>query len=70
MINNDVPVVLRDLPPNIRGFVCLGSDYNPCIVINSRLTVEQQRRTFDHEMRHIINGEMDDPSYNEYGDRA
>ena len=70
MMHEDVQVVLIDLPPRIHGFVCLGSDYNPCIVINSRLSVEQQQRTFHHEMKHIINGEMDDPSYKEYGDLA
>ena len=70
ILTEDVQVVLMDLPTRVRGFVCLGSDYNPCIVINSRLSFEQQQRTFHHEMRHIVNGEMDDPSYKEYGDPA
>ena len=63
----DVPVVLVDLPPHVRGFVCLGSDYNPCIVINSRLSVEQQKKTWRHEMNHIINGDFDNDDYQEYG---
>lgn len=66
-MNEDVHVVLMDLPPRIRGFVCLGSDYNPCIVINSRLPFEQQQRTFRHEMEHIRTGQMDDDDYMEYG---
>lgn len=61
-----VPVVLMDLPPHIRGFTCLGSDYSPCIVINSRLSVEQQKKTWRHEMNHIVNGDMDDDDYEEY----
>lgn len=66
-MNEDIPVVLMDLPPRIRGFVCLGSDYNPCIIINSRLPFEQQQRTFRHEMEHIRTGQMDDDDYMEYG---
>ena len=69
-MRDDVPVVLLDLPPRVRGFVCLGSDYNPCIVINSRLTQEQQLKTYLHEMSHIERGEMDDDDYHEYGDPA
>lgn len=62
-----VPVVLKDLPPHVRGFICLGSDYNPCIVINSRLSREQQQKTYRHELKHLENGEMDNSSYTEYG---
>lgn len=65
-MNEDVPVVLKDLPPRIHGFVCLGSDYNPCIIINSRLSVEQQRETYRHEMSHIQTGQIDDDNYVEY----
>ena len=63
---DDIPVVLMDLPPRVHGFVCLGSDYTPCIVINSRLTVEQQKKTFLHEMEHIRTGQIDDDGYVEY----
>ena len=69
-MTDNIPVVLKDLPTSIHGFVCLGSDYNPCIVINSRLTVEQQRKTFQHEMDHIESGQIDDDDYTEYGDPA
>lgn len=65
---DNVPVVLMDLPPHIHGFVCLGSDYNPCIVINSRMTIEQQKKTFVHEMEHIRTGQIDDDDYIEYGE--
>ena len=62
-----IPVVLKDLPPAIRGFCCLGSDNEPCIVLNSRLTQEQQHKTYVHELRHISSGEMYDETYVEYG---
>ena len=65
-MNQDVPVILRDLPETIRGFVCLGSDYEPVIVINSRMSKEQQKKTYKHELDHIQSGELTDPSYVEY----
>ena len=60
------PVVLKDLPSGIRGFVCLGSDYEPVIVLNSALSREQQRATYRHEMEHILRGEVWNENYHEY----
>jgi Zn-dependent peptidase ImmA (M78 family) len=65
-MNDPVPVVLVDLPPHVRGFTCLGSDYNPIIVINSRMSAEQQRKTYKHELEHIRTGQIDDDNYVEY----
>ena len=62
----DVPVVLKDLPVKIHGFVCLGSDYEPIIIINSRLSWEQQQKTYKHELQHIQRGEIYDTEYHEY----
>lgn len=64
---DEVPVVLMNLPCHIKGFVCLGSDYNPCIIINSRMTAEQQLKTYKHEMEHIRKGDMYNENYYEYG---
>lgn len=69
-MHDNIPVILKDLPPHIRGFVCLGSDYEPIIIVNARLSVEQQRKTFRHEMDHIISGQIFDDDYIEYGDPA
>ncbi len=63
---NEVPVILQDLPEKIRGFCCLGVDYEPCIVLNSRLSKEQQRKTYRHEMKHITSGQLFDEGYVEY----
>lgn len=68
-MNELVPVVLEDLPTSVHGFCCLGVDYEPCIIINSRLTKEQQREVYLHEMGHISSGEIYDPGYSEYGRR-
>lgn len=63
---DEVPVVLRDLPTTARGFVTIGSDNEPLIIINSRMTVEQQHKTYLHEMSHIITGQLYDEDYVEY----
>lgn len=63
----NVPIVLKSLPVDVRGFVCLGSDYEPIIVINSRLSREQQLLTYQHELKHLRRGDMFNEDYNEYG---
>ena len=59
-------VILQDLPTSVRGFVFQGSDGDPVIVLNARLTREQNRKTYDHEKRHIERGDMYEPNYIEY----
>ena len=59
--------ILMDLPTSVRGMVFLGDDGEPVIVVNSRLTREQNRRTWDHEQEHIARGDLNEPTYNEYG---
>ena len=59
-------VILQDLPTSVRGFVFLGDDGEPVSVVNSRLTREQNRRTFRHEKEHIRKDELHDTTYHEY----
>lgn len=63
---SDIPIILKDLPVGVKGFVCLGSDYEPVIVINSRLSRENQLKTYRHEKDHIDRGEMFNEDYHEY----
>lgn len=63
---HDVPIILKDLPVHVHGFVCLGSDYEPIIVINARLSRVQQLRTYRHEIKHIKRGDMYNNNYHEY----
>ena len=58
--------ILQDLPTSVRGFVFQGEDGEPVIVVNSRLTREQNIRTFDHEQNHIRRNELNEPTYIEY----
>ena len=60
--------VLMDLPTSIRGFCCCDQDGEPMIVVNSRLTREQNQLTYDHERRHIRRGDMYNEDYHEYGE--
>ena len=59
-------VILQDLPTSVRGFVFHDEDGEPVIVINSRLTREQNLKTYRHERRHIKRNELNEPTYNEY----
>lgn len=59
-------VKLDDLPPRIKGFCYHDYDGNEFITINSRLSADQQRAVYDHEMRHIRNHDMENMDYHEY----
>ena len=60
-------VILENMPTSIRGYVFKDDDGALVIVLNSRLSREQNRRTYEHERQHIERGEMDEPTYIEYG---
>lgn len=60
-------VILQDLPTSVRGFCYHDNDGEAYVVLNSRLTMEQNRRTYAHEKRHIERGDMYDETYDEYG---
>ena len=61
-----IPVILLNLPTHIRGFCCLGSDFEPCIFLNARLPYEQRVRAYLHELEHIRKGELYDAGFTEY----
>ena len=58
---------LMDLPTSVRGICYHDDDGEEFIILNSRLTREQNRKTYDHEKKHIDRGDMYEPTYNEYG---
>ena len=58
-------VILQDLPTSVRGFCFLGEDGEPVIVVNSRLTREQNRKTYRHERKHIRKNQLTDKNYKE-----
>ena len=54
-------VRLIDLPVKIKGVVSYSQDGTPNIYINSRLSIDQQRKAYLHELEHIHN----DDAYND-----
>ena len=60
-------VRLADLPTSVRGFVYHDDDGEIYIVLNSRLSHEQNLSTYVHELKHISRGDLDNPNYHEYG---
>lgn len=63
---DDRPAMLVDLPTSIRGFCFHDDDGEEYIVLNSRMTREQNKQTYDHELKHINNNELFNELYVEY----
>lgn len=59
--------ILMDLPTSVRGFCYHDDDGEPYVILNARLSHEQNLQTYDHESRHIRQGDMHEPNYIEYG---
>lgn len=67
---DETPVYFMNLPTTVRGFVTFGADSEPIIVLNARMSTEQQRETWLHEVNHIASGHLFDDAYTdavEYG---
>ncbi len=59
-MTQDVNVVLANMPGSIKGYTIANSDLSYTIVINSRLSFEQQQQTAKHEKDHIEKGDYDE----------
>lgn len=59
-----------DLPTSVRGFCYHDDNGEEFIILNSRLTREQNLKTWKHEQEHIRRGDMYEPTYNEYMEEA
>lgn len=60
------PAILDNLPTTVKGFCYHDNDGEVFIVVNARHTREQNCKTYDHENKHIENGELYDQTYHEY----
>ena len=69
-MNEDRPAKLMNLPTSVRGFCYHDDDGEEFVILNSRLTWEMNRKTWDHEKRHIENGDMYDITFKEYDGSA
>lgn len=54
-IANYISVYYMDLPCRVRGFVKILPDDCYAIVLNSKLSTEQNNATLSHELEHIEN---------------
>ena len=66
-MNDERPAQLVDLPTSVRGFCFHDDDGEEFVILNSRLTREQNMTTYKHERKHLVRGDMYEPTYNEYG---
>lgn len=56
---DNINVNLYDMPAAVRSFVVENVDQSYTIVLNSRLTHEQNLISYQHELNHILNGDYD-----------
>lgn len=66
MTKDDYCVRIIDLPYEVRGFVAMSPEGFWSIYLNAHLSQAEQRKTFLHELRHIVR----DDFYNEYDIRS
>lgn len=50
---------LLDMPTSIKAFVKSNHDGSYTIIINARLSDEEQKKAYLHELRHIENGDFE-----------
>ena len=65
-MDDERKALLVDLPTSVRGLCFHDDEGEEYIVLNARLTHEQNIRTYKHEKEHIRNSEMYNPAYIEY----
>lgn len=54
-----VHTVLEDMPSGIRSFIRMNPDDGATIVINARLSAEDRLRHYEHEVGHLLRGDLD-----------
>lgn len=54
----DIVVKLRNLPSRVRAAHTENPDGSYTIIINKALSIESQRESYKHELRHIQRGDL------------
>lgn len=54
--------ILADMPASIKGYVVENDDCSYTVVLNSKLSYEQNTSSFRHELYHIMSGDFEDLS--------
>lgn len=55
----DINTIYADMPASIRSYVISNADLSYTIVLNSRLSYEQNLASYSHELSHIANRDYD-----------
>lgn len=58
-------VLFMKLPSRVKGYVCKNEDDTHTIILNSRLSIEQNKQTYVHELKHIENNDFEKSTVNE-----
>lgn len=56
-----INILYADMPGAIRSYVVSNTDSSYTVVLNSRLSHEQNLLSYQHELYHIQNGDYDLP---------
>lgn len=52
--------ILLDLPLKCRGYIYEDRiTGEKCCVLNARLSFESNKKTYQHELRHVVNNDLD-----------
>lgn len=54
-----VNIILLDMPYGLKGCTCENCDGGYTILINAKLSYEQQQKTLLHEIKHIISNDFE-----------
>lgn len=65
-MNNVIQRLSTELPASVNAICYHDDDGNPCILINAKCSIEQQRKSARHELTHIKRGDNFNASYVEY----
>ena len=58
-MENEIFTYYANMPTTIHSFVISNNDMSFTIMINARISSEQQLRAYKHELNHIKNGDYD-----------
>lgn len=58
VLQDDIRVIFRDMPPSIRAVTSTQDDFFT-VIINSRCSHAAQKEAYKHELSHIEGGDFD-----------
>lgn len=65
-MNNVIQRISTELPATVNAICYHDDDGNPCMLINAKCSIEQQKKSAKHELAHIKRGDCFNVFYTEY----